>query len=165
MPHLRQHERDRTVGMVQAGMHQIEIANHFECSKLTITRLMSRLRQTGSTSDRSCSGCPREMTLRQDHHIRLIHLRDRFVPATVTARQTQGRHNPRISAQTVCNRLKAAGLRSRRPVVGAVLTQRHRNRITLMFYHGLICRRLSTYGMNLTNECIGIHNNLNLWIN
>ena len=127
MPHLRQHERDRAVGMVQAGMHQIEIANHFECSKLTITRLMSRLRQTGSTSDRSRSGCPREMTLRQDRHIRLIHLRDRFVPATVTARQTQGRHNPRISAQTVCNRLKAAGLRSRRPVVGAVLAQRHRN--------------------------------------
>jgi DNA-directed RNA polymerase subunit H (RpoH/RPB5) len=38
------------------------------------------------------------------------------------------------------------------------------HRITLMFYHGLhyrqICRRLSTYGMNLTNECIGVHNNL-----
>ena len=97
------------------------------CSKLTITRLMSQLRQTGSTSDRSRSGRPRETTLRQDRHIRLIHIRDRFVPATVAARQTQGRHNPRISAQTVRNRLKAAGLRSRRPVVGAVLTQHHRN--------------------------------------
>jgi transposase len=88
---------------------------------------MSRLRQTGSTSDRSHSGRPRETTPRQDCHIRLIHLRDWFVPTTVTARQTQGRRNPRISAQKVCNRLKAAGLRSRRPVVGAVLTQRHRN--------------------------------------
>ena len=122
MPHLRQHERDRAVGMVQAGMHQIGVANHFGCSKLTITKLMSRLRQTGSTSDRSCSGRPRETTLRQDRHIRLIHLRDQFVPATVTARQTQGRHNPRIFAQTIRNRLKAAGLRSCRPVVGAVLT-------------------------------------------
>ena len=70
MLRLRQHERDRAVGMVQAGMRQIEVANHFGCSKLTITRLMSRLRQTGSTSDRSRSGCPREMTLRQDRHIR-----------------------------------------------------------------------------------------------
>ena len=114
MPRLHQNERDRAVGMVQAGMRQIEVANHFGCSKLTITRLMSRLRQTGSTSDRSHSGRPRETTLRQDCHIRLIHLQDRFGPTTVTARQTQGRHNPRISTQKVRNRLKAAGLRSRR---------------------------------------------------
>ena len=60
MPRLRQHERDRAVGMVQAGMRQIEVANHFGCSKLTITRLMSRLRQTGSTSDRSRSGLVRD---------------------------------------------------------------------------------------------------------
>ena len=33
MPRLRQHERDRAVGMVQAGMRQIEVANHFGCSK------------------------------------------------------------------------------------------------------------------------------------
>ena len=33
MPRLRQHERYRTVGMVQAGMRQIEVANHFGCSK------------------------------------------------------------------------------------------------------------------------------------
>ena len=113
--------------MVQAGMRQIEVANHFGCSKLRITRLISRLRQTGSTSDRSRSGRPRETTLRQDRHIRLIHLWDRFVPATVIAKQTQRKHNPRISAQAVRNRLKAAGLRSCRPVVGPVLTQCHRN--------------------------------------
>ena len=43
------------------------------------------------------------------------------------------------------------------------------HRITLMFYHGLhyrpICCRLSTYEMNLINECVDIHNNLNPWIN
>ena len=33
MPRLRQHERDRAVGMVQAGMRQMEVANHFGCSK------------------------------------------------------------------------------------------------------------------------------------
>ena len=72
------------------------------------------------------SGRPRETTLRQDRRIRFTHLRDRFLPATITARQTPGRHNPRISAQTVRNRLREAGLRSRRPVVGAILKQRHR---------------------------------------
>ena len=67
-----------------------------------------------------------ETNLRQDRHIRFIYLPDRFISVTVTARQTQGRHNRIISAQTVRNSLKAAGLRSRRSVVGAILTRRHR---------------------------------------
>ncbi|CAC5406901.1 unnamed protein product [Mytilus coruscus] len=114
---LRQNDRDRAVGMVQAGMSHIDVANNFGVSKLTITRLMSRLRQTGSSYDRRRSGRPRETTLRQDRRIRFSHLKDRFLPATITARQTPRRHNPRISAQTVRNRLREAGLRSRRPVL------------------------------------------------
>ncbi|VDI14921.1 Hypothetical predicted protein [Mytilus galloprovincialis] len=52
---------------------------------------MSRLRQTGSSNDRQRSGRPRETTLRQDRRIRFTHLRGRFLPATIAARQTPGR--------------------------------------------------------------------------
>uniref|UniRef100_A0A4W5NT11 IKAROS family zinc finger 4 n=1 Tax=Hucho hucho TaxID=62062 RepID=A0A4W5NT11_9TELE len=45
--------------------------------------------------------------------------------ATTTARVTPGTHNPSISAQTVRNRLREAGLRACRPVVGQVLTRHH----------------------------------------
>ncbi|VDI62444.1 Hypothetical predicted protein [Mytilus galloprovincialis] len=38
---------------------------------------------------------------------------DRLLSATITARQTPGMHNPRISAQTVRNRLREAGDESR----------------------------------------------------
>lgn len=126
MPRLSEAERNRAVGMVQAGMHQNEVANRFGVSRLTISRLMSRLMATGSTNDRPRSGRPRETTARQDRQIRLGHLRNRFIPATVTANRIVGRRNYRISAQTVRNRLREAGLRSRRPVVGPMLTQRHR---------------------------------------
>ena len=34
--------------MVQAGMRYEDVANQFGCSKLTITRLMNRVRQTGT---------------------------------------------------------------------------------------------------------------------
>ncbi len=122
----RKHERDRAVGMVQADMRHIDVANNFGVSKLTITGSMSRLRQTGFSNDRRRSGRPRETTLRQDRRIRFTHLRNRFLPATITARQTSGRHSPRISAKTVRNRLREAGLRSRRLVVGAILKQCHR---------------------------------------
>ena len=46
--------------------------------------------------------------------------------ATTTARVTPGTHNPSISVQTVCNRLREAGLRACRPVVRQVLTRHHR---------------------------------------
>uniref|UniRef100_A0AAZ3S1L5 Transposase Tc1-like domain-containing protein n=1 Tax=Oncorhynchus tshawytscha TaxID=74940 RepID=A0AAZ3S1L5_ONCTS len=42
-----------------------------------------------------------------------------------TARVTSGMHNPSISAQTVRNRLREAGLRSCRPVVRPVLNRHH----------------------------------------
>uniref|UniRef100_A0AAZ3SNA3 Transposase Tc1-like domain-containing protein n=1 Tax=Oncorhynchus tshawytscha TaxID=74940 RepID=A0AAZ3SNA3_ONCTS len=46
--------------------------------------------------------------------------------ATTTARVTPGTHNPSISAQTVHNRLKEAGLRDCRPVVRQILTRHPR---------------------------------------
>ena len=70
--------------MFHAGMTQTEIANRFNCSRLTIYRLLVRVRATGTTSDRQRSGRPRETTLRQDRHITLIHLRNRFVTAVGT---------------------------------------------------------------------------------
>ena len=111
MPRLLQNERERAVGMFQAGMTQTEIAN--------------RVRATGTTSDRRHSGRPRETTLRQDRHITLIHLRNRFVTAVDTARRTPGIRNNRISDQTVRNRLRQSGLRSRRPLKGMELKRRH----------------------------------------
>jgi transposase len=64
MPRLLQNERERAVGMFQAGMTQTEIANHFNCSRMTIYRLLVRVRATGTTF----GGRLRETTLRQDRH-------------------------------------------------------------------------------------------------
>ena len=102
--------------MFQAGMTQTEIANRFNCSRLTIYRLLVRVRATGTTFDRQRNGRPRETTLRQDRHFTLIHICNRFVTAVDTARRTPGIRNNRISDQTVRNRLRQSGLRSRRPL-------------------------------------------------
>jgi transposase len=126
MPRLRQNEREYAVGMLLAGMAQTQIANHFNVSRMTIYQLMIPLRDTGNTSDRPRSGRPLMTTLRQDRHIRFIHLRNRFVTAVHTARLTPGRTNVRISDQTVRNKLHQCGLRARRPLKGSTLKQRHR---------------------------------------
>jgi orotate phosphoribosyltransferase-like protein len=52
MPQLHQNDRERAVGMVQAGMTHKAVADHFNVSRITISWLMIRLRQTGRTNDR-----------------------------------------------------------------------------------------------------------------
>lgn len=56
----------------------------------------------------------------------LSHLRDRFLPATTTARHTRGTHGRHVSTQTVRNRLRDVGIRCRRPRKVPILTRRHR---------------------------------------
>jgi hypothetical protein len=58
MPRVRQNENEQAVGMLLAGMAQTQITNHFNVPRMTIYRLMIRLRDTGNTSDRPRSGRP-----------------------------------------------------------------------------------------------------------
>jgi transposase len=127
MPRLRQNDRERTVGLVQAGMTHQAIADHFNVYRITISRLMIHLRQIGRPNDGPCKDRPPEMSQSQDRHLRLIHLWNRMIMAEDTARRTPGLANVRISGQTVPRKLQESGLRARRPVVGQILKQRHRS--------------------------------------
>jgi transposase len=79
MPRLRQNDRERAVDMIQAGMTHQAVADHFNMSRITISRLMIRLRQTGSTNDRPLNGRPRVTSQRQNRHLPLIQLRNRMI--------------------------------------------------------------------------------------
>ena len=80
---------------------------------------------TDTSSDRRRSGRPQETSLRQDRHITLIHLRNRFVSAVDTASRTPVIRNNRIIDQTVHNRLRQSGLCSRRLLKSMELKRRH----------------------------------------
>ena len=110
------------MGMLIAGASKREFARRFRCTRAVIYRLEMRDRQTGTTLDRPRSGRSRVTTPRQDRRIRVQHLRERFRVATLTAIETPGIDSPRISSQTVINRLREHGIRSRRPVVGLLYT-------------------------------------------
>lgn len=125
MPRLSTDERQRVIGMVQAGMSLRAIARMTNCHHSTIVRLNERYRTTGSARDNLRSGQPRVTTAVQDRHIVLSHLRNRFLPASQTARETAGRRG-QVSRMTVIRRLRETGLTARRPYVGPNLTQRHR---------------------------------------
>ncbi|XP_067667599.1 uncharacterized protein [Haliotis asinina] len=126
MPRLRQIERERAVGMAQQGANNAVIARTFGCSRKTVTQLMQRLRQAGSTSDGPRSGRPRVTTPAEDRRIRKIHLRNRFVTATSTATTALGH---RISRHTVYRRLRERGIRAHHPYRGVHRTLQHRRRL------------------------------------
>uniref|UniRef100_A0AAZ3P5S5 Transposase Tc1-like domain-containing protein n=1 Tax=Oncorhynchus tshawytscha TaxID=74940 RepID=A0AAZ3P5S5_ONCTS len=124
MPRVPAHLHKHALGMLQGGMRTADVASAINCNVRTVRRLRQRYRETGRTADRPRSGKLR-VTPAQDRYIRTSHLRDKYRMAT-TARVTPEMHNPSISAQTVHNRLREAGLRACRPVIRQVLTRHHR---------------------------------------
>ena len=118
-PSLSSNERACALGMLQSGLSTRRVAAIFGVAYSAMSRLMIRFNATNSVSvkDRRRSGRPIATTHRQDNLIRTLTLRNR----TITARALQGQLRTAagvtVSDQTIRNRLHAAGLRAKRPVV------------------------------------------------
>ena len=115
----------RAIGMLEAGMRQVEVARRLCVSQSVISRLRTWLAQTNSMLDRRRSGCPRSTSQAKDRFLRTSALRSRSVSAE-QLRERLSKTGTRVSVQTVRNRLHSAGLRARQPYVGVPLSQRHR---------------------------------------
>ena len=124
MSRLDENQRLRAIGMLHAGMAQNVDGIHFGCHRNTILSLWRRFRQSGSTRDRRRSGHPRVASRRQDNHIRLVHLRNRFQTPNLTTRNIPGLRP--ISSRTVRNRFREHNIRRRRPAIRPILLPRHR---------------------------------------
>ncbi len=104
MPRLTEAERQRAMGLLQAGLSCMEVGRRMHCHRTTISRLRQREAVTGSVADRQRPGRERVTTAAQDRHIRLQHIRDRFRSAVATARETRGHGNQHVSASTIRRR-------------------------------------------------------------
>lgn len=126
MPRLNNDNRNRILGLLDAGMSQVDVARRFHVARSTVVRLLRRYRQTGSVSDRRRTGSPRVTSRRQDVYIRQRHLRNRFLTAQSTAVIVVGNRGRQIHRRTVSRRLREHQIRCRRPYRGAAFTERHR---------------------------------------
>ena len=124
---LSSEQHARVLGQLEAWATAAHVARVLGVNERTVRRLRQRFATYGTVVDPPRSGRPRVTTLRQDRHIQLTHLRNRFAAPNDAARKTPGRDRPRISARTVQRRLKAVGLRCRRPYHGPKLTQNRRH--------------------------------------
>ena len=125
MPRLTAEQRERAIGMLQLGASHSHVARIMGCSKKTITRLMTRFRTTGRTADRPRTGRPPVTTPQEDRHLRVLHLRNRFLTVTSSATTSL---TQQVSRRTISRRLRRFGIRAYRPFRGVTLTHEHRRR-------------------------------------
>jgi transposase len=116
--------RWRIVGMSSAGMSLRQIGAQVGHHSSTISRILKKHRETNDVIDRKRSGRPRCTSEREDRAL-LRHVR-RHPFAQSNALKRAWLPNRRICDRTVRNRLKAAGLRARRPVRRPLLTPAHK---------------------------------------
>lgn len=126
---LTDEERARALGRLEAGAHPQDVANQFNVHRSTIVRIRQRHQATGAVSDRPRSGRPRVTTHREDRYIAVTVARRRFVDGPSLERMLRQQRGPgarRISVQTVRNRVRASGFKSRKPARKPQLSQRNR---------------------------------------
>ena len=120
-------QREQAIGILRGHLSKSTVARRMNVHPSTIGRLEERFRTTGRTRDRPRTGQPRVTTQRQDAFLRQLHLRNHFLTPSASSRQVVGRRG-QVSVDTVRRRLLAAGLHARRPYVGPILTNVHRQR-------------------------------------
>ncbi|GFS08290.1 transposable element Tc1 transposase [Elysia marginata] len=131
MPRLSEVDRHRALGLLQEGLPISEVYLRMNVNRTTIFRLRQRLHETDTVSDRPRSARPRCTTQRQDRNLVRNNMNNRFLSVSASSRQTRGRNNQLISANTVKRRLSTSDLRAHRPYIGPILTQRHQLQRTL----------------------------------
>ena len=134
--HLNVEELSRGIGMLQGGLSQRRVAAVLAVSQSVVSRAWRRFRQCGSARRRHGGGRQRSTTHRQDRYLITTATRSRRSNATSLQQTLQNASGVTVSTQTVRNRLHAAGLRARRPVVRVPHTRQHRqNRLEWCIEH------------------------------
>lgn len=122
-------DRWQIIGMINAGMSYSAVGRRLGYNHSVISRLAQKYRQTHHVRDRPRSGRPYVTTAREDRN--LLRLVRRFPFATSTFLKRNWLPHRHLSSRTLRNRLRSAGLRSRRVIKRPLLTPVHRrNRLT-----------------------------------
>jgi IS30 family transposase len=118
-------QRWHIIGMHTTGMSVKAIGRQMGYHYAVFSRLVRRHTQTNNVKDLSRSGRPRVTTSDRDDR-GLQHLVRRMPFATSPVLKQHWLPNRRLSTRIVRNRLKSAGLKSRRVIKRPLLADRHR---------------------------------------
>ena len=101
-----------------------------------LTRAWNRFQTYGSATQRHAGGLQRAATPREDRFLVVQATRHPFVNATTLRKEFGNAVDVNISTQTVRNRLRQSGLRSRKACIHISLTRLHKqSRLDWAQYH------------------------------
>lgn len=126
MADLNQAEVARAVTLIQIGCTFRQVAEELDVSPSVIHRVVKRYEDTGQYTRRPGQGRKRKTNRNEDRFMVLSALRRRTSTARDLQNDLRTAHNTDISGQTVRNRLRDAGLRSRKPVRALSLNRGHK---------------------------------------
>ena len=109
--------------MKNAGLSCRDIGTRLGVTHTVISRLVQKHGLTGQAKDRPRSGRPRKTSARDDRA--LVYMSNRHPMAGSRYLRQNWNAGVRVSTSTVRRRLKAVGLRARRPIRRPFLTPRH----------------------------------------
>jgi hypothetical protein len=117
-------ERWQILGMHTTGMFFKAIRRQMDYHYTIVSRLVRKHTQTNNVKDLPKSGRPRVISDRDDRALQRLVRRMPFVTSPVLKQHWLP--NRRLSTRTVRNRLKSAGLKSRRVIKRPLLADRYR---------------------------------------
>ncbi|GFV09798.1 transposable element Tcb2 transposase [Trichonephila clavipes] len=124
--HLTDSEAWRTVGRLEGGQTQAEVAQAIGVPLSVISKIWNPFLETGSADRRPGHGRRRTTTPNEDRYLVLTAWRHRDMNATLLQQHLRSATGTTVSTQSVQNRLHGVGLYARRPIVCFRLTSRHR---------------------------------------
>ena len=129
MPRLNIDQRNEAIGMLNSGVRQERVAEHFHVHQSTVSRLQNRYRATGRVRDLPRTAAQRLTSTRQGRYVVASYLRNRFRTARETARAIVGRKGRGLCERVLRRRLAARSLRCRRPSRRQIMA--HQQRLAL----------------------------------
>ena len=104
-------KRKTIVKLAKNGLSSREIASIVEMNVSTVRRILKRHKDTGLVERKARSGRPRKSTQRENRHLKVLSLADRFKTARELHSQWETDSGVHLSRRSVRRRLLNAGLR------------------------------------------------------
>lgn len=124
--HMDMETAARAVFLLQEGQSQWSVAMQLGVSRRAIRNVWERYQETGSVARRPGTGRVRSTTAQEDRYLRLTARRERTVTARTLQTRLRQSTEPRVSDQTIWNRLHEDGQCFRVRAIRLKLTRAHR---------------------------------------
>lgn len=118
--------RAQVVGMWQGNSRQLDIAEALDIAQSSVSRIVQRFLQSGSTARRKGSGRPRTTTPQMDRYIIRMAKKDRKRSASSIQAEVSKLTDHSISRETINRRLVEGGYHARRPQKKPKLSKRQK---------------------------------------